>query len=139
VDNLLTTQYQSGVDLQWFDCSTNSEINGENSLTYLSDGVGTWSVIASNQCGSQQSDCVTLDISSIGESNIEISIYPNPTQDFINVIGFTNDANYNLYDMNGKLLNSGSLVVNSKIDLTLLSSGNYNLNINGKIYKIVKL
>jgi len=139
VDNLLTTQYQSGVDLQWFDCSTNSEINGENSLTYLSDGVGTWSVIASNQCGSQQSDCVTLDISSIGESNIEISIYPNPTQDFINVIGFTNDTNYNLYDMNGKLLNSGSLVVNSKIDLTLLSSGNYNLNINGKIYKILKL
>jgi hypothetical protein len=139
VGNLLTTQYQPNVDFQWIDCSTNLPIDSENDSTYLSDGVGTWSVVASNQCGTQQSDCVTLDISSVDESNIEITIYPNPTQDFINVIGFTDDSNYNLYDMNGKIFNSGSLKVNSKIDLTELSKGNYNLEINGKIYKIIKL
>ncbi|HRP01546.1 MAG TPA: T9SS type A sorting domain-containing protein [Candidatus Kapabacteria bacterium] len=68
--------------------------------------------------------------------NANISLYPNPSSDFINVNGLNGQAN--VTDLFGRIVWSGFITNNSQIDITTLSSGVYMLNINNNIYKIIK-
>jgi len=69
------------------------------------------------------------------EGNIsEISIYPNPTSDYINIKSESKIKNVILVDISGKILSSKK-VSNNQIDVKSLPAGNYILNIeteNGK-------
>lgn len=86
-----------------------------------------------------------LDIDEI--LNVNISVYPNPTTGIViveNTDGISN-LNYELYNLDGKLLAQGSCTeITTKLDLTKKSIGSYLLRIscseNGKkrIYKIIK-
>ncbi|WP_196886924.1 T9SS type A sorting domain-containing protein [Aureivirga sp. CE67] len=78
-------------------------------------------------------------------SSSEISVYPNPTVDFINIkskVNFTK-AIVNVFDLQGKLVLTKELKGNSSsIDIQNLEPGTYilNLNNNGKTFeqKIIK-
>ncbi|NOQ24222.1 MAG: T9SS type A sorting domain-containing protein, partial [Bacteroidales bacterium] len=74
---------------------------------------------------------------SVISSNKEISIYPNPTTDFLNIDVKNVDPTYltyHIYDMNGRLMNRDFVGSKNKtIDISSLASGYYLMNINDKL------
>lgn len=56
----------------------------------------------------------------------QISIFPVPAQDVLNVEGFTPGNTYTILDIQGKVIQEG-LLTNAQIDLSRLSQGTYNL------------
>jgi hypothetical protein len=57
------------------------------------------------------------------------SVYPNPTADYVQLIGITN-GNYTLCDLDGRLLRTGSVRVgNNLVDLSRYPNGTYVLTI----------
>ncbi|MDD5570755.1 MAG: T9SS type A sorting domain-containing protein [Bacteroidales bacterium] len=92
-----------------------------------------------------------FDISTIQEEreNIyQINVYPNPTNDILNVIinlGIDNNYTAQLFDMQGKLLVSDSFTGNNEnVSMAAFAAGNYLLRINNskgetiKTFKIVR-
>jgi len=77
-----------------------------------------------------------LSLDDINDVSKQITLYPNPAQSEINfksnTINLTDNANYNLIDISGKVVNSGK-VANKKVDVSKLNSGLYfvNLDVNG--------
>ncbi|WP_417602086.1 PKD domain-containing protein [Owenweeksia hongkongensis] len=59
-------------------------------------------------------------------SQSEISIYPNPASNFVNVEGLTKDAEWTLYNLQGAIVAEGTLQSEeSKVNLDVLESGLY--------------
>lgn len=72
--------------------------------------------------------CGTPIILNLNETNkVDISIFPNPTQNFISVQGLSNTCPYQIIDLMGKVVKSGHVLV--EIDLSDLSQGAYILEI----------
>lgn len=66
---------------------------------------------------------------SLGELNFEtVSIYPNPTVNFVNIESVTNGS-YSIVDMNGAIVLSGE-VSNNPVNVSNLEEGTYFININ---------
>ena len=86
-----------------------------------------------------------LGVDDLSGINLNLSAYPNPTTDFLNLA--VNDMNfkdvtYQLYNINGRLLLSKKLVnSNTEINLKQLSSAVYYLKIikNHKLFKVFKI
>ncbi|RZJ50097.1 MAG: BspA family leucine-rich repeat surface protein [Chryseobacterium sp.] len=76
--------------------------------------------------GDTVGSCV-LSVSNI-ESAGNLSIYPNPTSDFIYIKNLKNTANYKISDESGRLLKEGKLV-SEMVDISVLPKGNYLLQI----------
>lgn len=80
-------------------------------------------------------ECVIL---GIAENNIDISVYPNPTQDNLNV-NIKSDAGYKVYSALGQLLSSGEITQNEKqIDFSTFSKGIYYLRVENETIRIIK-
>ena len=80
-----------------------------------------------------QSFRVTEDyVGQLEKKEAEITIWPNPTSDFINIMQPTE---WSLFTDSGMIISSGS---GSRIDMTELTQGIYFLHINNQIEKIVK-
>lgn len=140
VNGQITTQSQADVNFQWVDCSNDSFILNANDTVFTPTQTGSFSVVASNECGSVQSDCITINVASIDDNFFEINVYPNPTQDFIQIDGLTNNqTEFQMFDSNGKLVLSGKLSNKEMIDLTNLNSGLYQLFLNKQNFRIIKL
>lgn len=61
----------------------------------------------------------------------QIKIFPNPTTDFISVSGLTDEFEYDVFNIQGKVLNNGKIdSINNQIDLSSLSNGIYIVRIN---------
>lgn len=74
-------------------------------------------------------------------SKLDISIYPNPTSDFITIKTAENsNVNYEIIDMMGKKLNFGSFQFSTTIDITNLTNGIYyvQLKTDKEIFKAEK-
>jgi len=69
---------------------------------------------------------------SIGENKLQTSVYPNPAVDLINVIGIQNGSNYQIFDVQGRMVDAGSLEANNTIAVSDLMPGSYILLILGK-------
>ena len=72
---------------------------------------------------------------------MDISIYPNPTSDFITIKTAENsNVNYEIIDMMGKKLNFGSFQFSTTIDITNLTNGIYyvQLKTDKEIFKAEK-
>lgn len=59
-------------------------------------------------------------------SHTAITLYPNPTTDFLTIQGTTDETRFEIYDLNGRQLSSHS---ENQIDVRTLSSGIYLLKI----------
>ena len=78
-----------------------------------------------------------LDINDFIINNIEV--FPNPTSNYITINKLSSPRSYAIYDISGKLVSSGELSNNEKIDLTSLRKGIYFLKLkNRKSIKIIK-
>lgn len=82
-------------------------------------------------------DCEAL---SIDENSIaSISLFPNPSQNYIRLSGVTQELQYQVYTVTGKTMFSGSIQPNQQIDILNLSKGVYFLQLdNSQTLKFVK-
>ncbi len=72
----------------------------------------------------------TLGVTTVGqiEDGLDVSIYPNPTTDFINIKSTSKIKSVSIVDISGKIVASKK-VVDNKIDVRNLSIGTYIVNI----------
>ncbi|MEN4760551.1 reprolysin-like metallopeptidase [Chryseobacterium sp. C39-AII1] len=102
-----------------------------------------YSSVPSSSCGSYtygQVEDYTLNIVSSGRGDLpstkdlltEIKLYPNPVRDILNISNTTNE-DYNIFDMGGKLINSGKLDRGS-VNVANLPKGAYMIQI-GEVSK----
>ncbi|WP_417238124.1 T9SS type A sorting domain-containing protein [Bizionia sp.] len=69
----------------------------------------------------------------------EFKIYPNPSSDFIKVLGLNNTEAYAIYNIVGFQLKKGEVSDNESINIKNLANGIYLLRFkNGKSYKFIK-
>ena len=75
-----------------------------------------------------QDVCGSLSISEIENSNNKISIYPNPTNNFITIQNRQNSTEnfeYKIVDLTGRIVKNGNSKFNEQINIESLTSGNY--------------
>ena len=68
----------------------------------------------------------------IDEIKFQTSVYPNPTVDLIRVMGIKNGSNYQIFDGQGRMVDTGSLEANNTIDVSGMKSGSYILLVLGE-------
>jgi hypothetical protein len=79
----------------------------------------------------------TLSTSSFTRNTI--SIYPNPSSDYIEVTGLTSPDTYIIYSVLGTKISSGTISSNQKIDIQNYSTGVYFLKLeNEEVLKFIK-
>jgi len=90
--------------------------------------------------GNSDTATVTVQINGIGidESSRNISIFPNPARDHINVIGMENTATYSITDLGGRIVAQG-LLESGRIPVSELSNGTYILLLEGAQTQIQKI
>ena len=82
-------------------------------------------------------DCATL--SNGDELLLEVNLFPNPASDYIKISNLNTEENYIIYDALGKQVNSGELLMDSKITVSHLEKGIYFLKLdNYKTLRFVK-
>ena len=89
--------------------------------------------------GFQQGFFNITDISTIKKNNIEISLYPNPTTDVVNITCTAHDCKYSVIDITGKTIFNGELRgYITPITLSNFNSGHFIIEIYSKGNKIEK-
>ncbi|MFN4198781.1 MAG: CotH kinase family protein, partial [Flavobacterium sp.] len=71
---------------------------------------------------------VPLPLSLPEDNKLNVTMYPNPTSGYVNILHSYDDLNYQLYSIDGKLIQSGS-VNNQQIQLNNLQNGIYLLQL----------
>jgi hypothetical protein len=75
---------------------------------------------------------------SVTESDIEFTIYPNPTHGIINIIQSGNNT-FQLFSIAGELVHSSELIGDAQIDISMHSKGVYFARIGSFTQRIVLL
>lgn len=74
----------------------------------------------------------------VADNTIDISVYPNPTKDFVN-INVSNAAHFEVYSAFGQRLLSGELTPNEKqIDFSNFSKGIYYVRLGNETIRLIK-
>lgn len=72
-------------------------------------------------------------------NNPNLTVFPNPSYDFININNLTQQSDFEIFDLLGKKITTGVISINKKIDITELSKGIYLLKIKKfNTFKIIK-
>ena len=133
---------QLNASYQWIICSDNTNILGAVSNIYTATSNGLYGVIVSNTCGTDTSNCITIDNIGLNEIyNSAIVIYPNPTFNFIKIIGLNIiGTDFEVSDGQGRILKNGNISsLNSIIDIGSFENGIYWVNLKELgVYEIVK-
>ncbi len=117
---------------QWYDCATNQPIAGATQSSYTPTQTGAYSLQLTAGICVDMSDCIEVTIVSVENVNGDsfIFIYPNPSEDVLNIN--LNKLNFvpqqlEIYNALGqiiyseRILNKGQLAINT----SSLSSGTY--------------
>lgn len=81
--------------------------------------------------------CTSVGTNEIAESDL-FKVYPNPSNSFITVSNKTNSKSYQLRNVLGQLVLSGTLTATQQIDIASLPSGIYFLQVDAAVVKIQK-
>ncbi len=136
-----------GYDWKTFDLNTGYTIDDDR-VYFIKTRTGEKFKIAFIDFEGSSTGIITLqkEISTAtkDELNAQINVYPNPTNDYIQIDGIKNDAFVKIYNNTGQILLSRKINTNlNRIDLTALVKGIYTASIetvDGTIAKkIVKL
>ncbi|REE24861.1 putative secreted protein (Por secretion system target) [Winogradskyella pacifica] len=71
----------------------------------------------------------TLSIVTIEEPTQQIKVYPNPSTDFIQVNGMSEEFEYSIFDITGKEVMKGQSKNQNRVDISNLVKGTYFINI----------
>jgi hypothetical protein len=125
----MTTAAQTNVTFQWINCSDLTPIAGATGTTFTASVNGVYAVVASNACGSDTSECSTINSVGITDlSGTEITVYPNPTDGELHVQVSANmlGQTWKLYDIRGRLVVDGNIETEtSTLSMEQLSRGTY--------------
>jgi hypothetical protein len=125
----MTTPAQANVSFQWINCSDLTPIAGATGTTFTASMNGVYAVVASNACGSDTSECGTINSVGISDlSGTEITVFPNPTDGALNVKVSTSmlGQTWKLYDIRGRLVVDGNIETESTtLSMEQLSRGTY--------------
>lgn len=143
VENELSV-VQDGAEYQWIDCNADFEpIPGETDQSFFPSEMGNYAVrITQGDCV-KYSDCTSFGFISINENTlVNISVYPNPTQNIVQIKGLNQVENIEgltILDVSGKEIAQLDLNANS-LDLSPYPQGIYLLKIiSEKETKIIRL
>ncbi len=76
-------------------------------------------------------------ISIVFSKNNSITLYPNPTNNIVNIAGLNTESEYTIYNKSGMVIQKG--ITNKNIDIKDFKTGLYYLKIKCKVHKFVKL
>jgi len=140
-DSTATVSDLPGASYQWIDCQNgNAPIMGETNPTFIATTSGSYGVIINQNGCTSVSSCVYIDTHiNQNDMNGTISVFPNPTQGTLYIsfeqsmentfITLTNLLGKKVYESNNVIIQKGT---NTTIDLSVLPSGFYFLNIENK-------
>ena len=117
---LVAEQQES--DYQWYSCSDNLPVDGQNAISFQPEESGSYYVIISHpDCGVVQSECVSFNqvLSAEREKLKNYNLFPNPVDDImsIDLNRSYEDISLKLVDISGKIFLKGSYKNKSKIKL----------------------
>ena len=132
-----------GVQYQWFNCDNGTIVPGATGQVFISDQNGKFGVILTDAFGCvDTSNCFQIIISDTDDVNLsdQIYIYPNPTNDYINVY---NNSGYEISRINiinsvGQKLKTIASKLSEKISIAELMEGGYILEIFVAEEKVIK-
>jgi hypothetical protein len=127
--NQLSTQLYNSY--QWR--RDNSNLSAANSQNYTVSQSGSYTVVVTNSFNcSATSPAISINTAGI-EDNIasEVSIYPNPSFDYIHVSTVNNLEKIEIYDLSGKQVYLAEKLgtIKHRIDITMLPAANYIIEI----------
>ncbi len=129
----MTVDAQANANLQWINCSDLTPIAGATGATFTASVNGVYAVVASNACGSDTSECST--VNSVGLETLSsngISIFPNPTNELLTVqvpVAFLG-SEWNLVDIRGRQVLNGQVDIEQfQLNLSDLARGKYWLSL----------
>ena len=116
-----------GSNYQWLRCDSNFfAVPGANNSSYIPTENGDYALVLTNGLCTDTSNCIS--VRGIGFSELSYDqwqIYPQPTSDILMVQGLNMSVTYHIYDLNGRLLQSGNIAGKERIPLNLEQSGVY--------------
>lgn len=128
VNELTITANLSGAVYQWIDCdNANALLQGENNQSYTATMNGNYACIIDDNGCIDTTACVA--ITTVGTENIHPSafrIYPNPAHDQLFVEGDFSTLQYEIMDLNGRMLIHGT---GNSIAIASLATGSYVLKL----------
>jgi hypothetical protein len=145
--------YQWQIDLGWdFQNLTNAgQYLGVNKDSLIVSNLITFNNNQKYRCIINSYNCIdTSDIATLYVDNItlvneniysNIRIYPNPTNNIINIEGLSKNDNNNIqiFDVQGKIVITKTVIEKGMIDLSGLSKGVYVIKIGEFVQRIVKM
>ncbi|MFT7102593.1 MAG: hypothetical protein ACJAYA_001165 [Bacteroidia bacterium] len=133
------------IDRQVAASAGNELTNSSGTITYTIGEPVTETLSSGNATATQGFHQGIINITSVREQikDLEISIYPNPTSDLLNV-KFDGTGVWELHTLDGKLINTGNLLTSlTSIDMRNIALSTYTLTIilddnRMNTYRIVK-
>ena len=88
-----------------------------------------------NKCACSSTTSINFE-----DHQIDYYVYPNPANDFIQILYNENiyAKDYEILDVSGRIIQTGKLSLNYKVDVTSLTVGSYYLNLGGHLTKFIK-
>lgn len=126
---------------QWVDCNNNYAAlsPAETGQSFTATASGNYAVILTNGSCTDTSVCTSLNTTNINEANNEIgaSIYPNPTNDIVNVkVSKTDVYTLTVRDVTGKVVMNKTVINQlTQLDFNGYDSGIYFITLNNKTQK----
>ena len=117
---LIAEQQES--NYQWYSCSDNLPVDGQNSISFQPEESGSYYVIISHpDCGEIQSECVSFNqVLSVEKEKLNnYNLFPNPVDDILSIDLNRSYQNVSLklVDISGKIFLEGIYKNKSKIKL----------------------
>lgn len=136
--DVLTTTFQ------WVKCDPYTIIDGATDQSYLALASGDYAVIITEGDCSDTSECVTLsDVGYIDLSNVNISLYPNPTEGTftIELADFSSAVKIEILNTLGKVVYTNMLTSpKTMLDINEFADGIYLVRLtNGEKTNLIKL
>ncbi len=121
--------------IAWLNCTTNTLVSGATTATYTPTANGSYAAIVTTANGcSDTSACLTINNVGIKENSVSsISVHPNPTHDFVIVTMEAATATVDVFDAQGKLVQTAQIKSGDQIDLGAYERGVYTLKIKTEI------
>jgi hypothetical protein len=134
----VTVTYYTGTT-QNFSIETNGKLYFENEELYLKSNSTTTPTVIPVSIIQKITFSNTLGVTTFGQNENNLTLYPNPASDLIKIGANSNDVmEVKMYTLTGQLVQQGKYFPNEAIDISALSGGIYLIQANGVTFKFVK-